>query len=108
MNSVRHAHWHSTLGVQRRCGFLVNMSSLRSDGGLVPAMRVVVSRQYPVVYLHPPSADGAQTPSAGGPAAAAPGGAVIAPVKVRKLHCNQRAHDARMRTHERIMEKKLE
>lgn len=94
------------------------MASLRPDGGPAPAMRVVVSRQYPVVYMHPPTPDempAARAAAAAAAAAAAPSSsqsaaapdAAAAP-KVRKLHCNQRAHDTRMAAHVKLCDKRME
>ena len=104
--------------MQRRCAFLVSMASLRPDGGPAPAIRVVVSRQYPVVYMHPPMPD--EMPAARASAAAAtaaaspsssqsaaPADAAAAP-KIRKLHCNQRAHDTRMAAHVKLCDKRME
>uniref|UniRef100_UPI002FC922F4 hypothetical protein n=1 Tax=Halalkalibacter lacteus TaxID=3090663 RepID=UPI002FC922F4 len=79
-----------------------------------PAMRVVVSKQYPVVYMHPPTPDempaarasaAAAAPSSSQPAGAAD--AAAAP-KVRKLHCNTRAHDTRMAAHVKLCDKRME
>ena len=80
---------------------------LADNGGPAPAMRVVVSKQYPLVYMHPPAPDEIMPPRAvatGPPSSSQSGDAP----KVRKLHCNQRAHDIRMATHQKVCEKRLE
>jgi len=117
INGTRRARWDAKLGVQKRCAFLVNFASLRPDGGPAPAIRVAVCKQYPMVYLHPPDALDAVAPPpqsqqqpAQGPGQGqgqAGGGDASAP-RVRKLHCNQRAHEKRMAAFEKLCETRLE
>jgi hypothetical protein len=95
--------------VQRTGAFLVNFASLRADGGVIPALKVAVCRQYPIVYMHPGTSDPAAPPAASqnaGDDSARGSGAP--PQKQRRIHCNQRSHDLRMRVHERLCEQRIE
>ncbi|KAF9437101.1 Breast cancer 2, early onset [Entomortierella beljakovae] len=51
-NGTRLARWDTKLGFQRvPMLWTTNISSISTDGGLVPGLDVVVLRKYPVVYL---------------------------------------------------------
>lgn len=111
MNSVRHARWYSKLGLQRSSAFLVNLASLRPDGGLAPAIRVVVSKQYPMLYMHPQITESnanTNTNTNTNESGKSSDASDAPPVRVRKLHCNQRSHDRRMQVHESLCEQRID
>lgn len=51
INSIRRARWFCKLGRQRIHGFLQPISHIRPLGGMVPAIKVIVTRIYPPIYL---------------------------------------------------------
>jgi hypothetical protein len=51
INAVRMAEWHAKLGLQQHAPPAYAISSIAAGGGIVPCVRVVVQRVYPVVYM---------------------------------------------------------
>ena len=50
VNGVRRAKWWTPLGKQKKFPFIVNLNSIKEEGGIVPHIQVIVQRQYPLVY----------------------------------------------------------
>ena len=50
-NGMRRARWDAKLGLVRKRGFLRLLKNVYPNGGIVPAIRVVVIRRYPVCYV---------------------------------------------------------
>jgi hypothetical protein len=50
-NSTKPAVWHKNLGYQRSPAFIRSVSSIHIDGGLVPGIRAVIVRRYPLRLL---------------------------------------------------------
>lgn len=51
INGTRRAHWAAKLGVCRQAAFSVSLRSLRPRGGHAPALRLIVTRRYPMQYF---------------------------------------------------------
>lgn len=49
-NSVRRAGWDARLGKISNFPFLVNLKSIRSSGGRIGGVKVIVTKVYPLVY----------------------------------------------------------
>jgi hypothetical protein len=78
VNSTRRARWDAKLGSQPGLGFVVNLASTKDGGGTVPCIRVIVTRQYPMMFLE------------------------------AKSHRNEKAEDRAKQRHIRYCESKLE
>jgi len=50
INGTRRAHWDVKLGFQKQRPFLVHLATVQGGGGLIPALRLRVQRQYPPVF----------------------------------------------------------
>ncbi|PJF18267.1 Angio-associated migratory cell, partial [Paramicrosporidium saccamoebae] len=50
-NSTRPARWHAKLGRHRSVSFIVSLSSVDADGGLISCLQVAVIRRYPALYM---------------------------------------------------------
>ena len=50
-NNTRRVRWDTRLGLLRRPAALLSLGSLSNDGGLVPALDVVILRRYPIAYI---------------------------------------------------------
>ncbi len=61
INGTRRAPWWMKLGIQSSMAFPISLSSIRSgNSGTIPLVSVVVTRQYPVLYMETISGDGAK------------------------------------------------
>lgn len=49
-NGTRRAHWGLGLGYQKRIAFRVSLGSILPDAGIIPLVRCIVLRKYPLLY----------------------------------------------------------
>ncbi len=59
INSVRRAAWYTKLGVARYSDLTVPLASVLPGGGVIPSLKLVVARRYPILFLEK-NADGSK------------------------------------------------
>eukprot|EP01127_Copromyxa_protea_P006741 TRINITY_DN16731_c0_g1_i1.p1 TRINITY_DN16731_c0_g1~~TRINITY_DN16731_c0_g1_i1.p1 ORF type:complete len:1023 (-),score=159.30 TRINITY_DN16731_c0_g1_i1:29-2881(-) len=50
VNATRRARWWTTLGAQKNPSFVVSLSSVKSNGGIIPCLDLCVERVFPMVF----------------------------------------------------------
>eukprot|EP01080_Neovahlkampfia_damariscottae_P004439 gene4439-7814_t len=51
INSIRISKWFEPLGLQMKLPFLISLNSIKSKGGIIPCIEVIVNRKYPNLFI---------------------------------------------------------